>query len=115
MTEASFRKLALSMPHAIEGSHMGHADFRVNDKIFATLPFEGDEDAKGNLPGGVAVVKLTPEQQSELVEAHPAVFEPVPGGWGRRGYTRILLRAASLAIARRATKLARNNLSAASA
>jgi hypothetical protein len=32
-----FRRLALSLPAAVEGAHMGHADFRVGGRIFATL------------------------------------------------------------------------------
>jgi hypothetical protein len=34
---------------------------------------------------------LTAEQQSGMVEDEPAVFSPVPGGWGRNGSTRVLL------------------------
>ena len=37
MTADDFRDLALSMPDAVEGAHMGHPDFRVNGRIFATL------------------------------------------------------------------------------
>ena len=37
------------------------------------------------------MVKLTPEQQSMLVEAEPEIFRPVPGGWGRQGYTNVRL------------------------
>jgi hypothetical protein len=37
MTADEFRRLALSFPEVVEGSHMGHADFRVGGKIFATL------------------------------------------------------------------------------
>jgi hypothetical protein len=37
------------------------------------------------------MVKLTPEQQSMLVEAEPEIFRPVPGGWGKQGYTNVLL------------------------
>ena len=53
MTADEFRSLALSLPEASEGAHMGHADFRVRGKIFATLT--PDEDR--------GMVKLTPEQQ----------------------------------------------------
>ena len=63
---------------------MAHPDFRVRNKIFATL-----------WPGeGRGVVMLTPEQQKVVVELKPAVFTPVPGGWGRRGSTNVSLRAA---------------------
>ena len=55
MTPDSFRKLALTLPEALEVGHMGHPDFRVGGKIFATL---GYPDARW------AMVKLTPEQQA---------------------------------------------------
>ncbi|MGH7244206.1 MAG: MmcQ/YjbR family DNA-binding protein [Phycisphaerales bacterium] len=109
MTEAAFRKLALSLPQVTESSHLGRADFRIKKKIFATLPFEGDEDAKGNVPGGVGVLKLTLEQQDAFVEASPACFEPVPGGWGRQGHTRVLLRKATREVVLRAMREAWRN------
>ncbi len=37
MTADEFRKLALELPEASESAHMDHPDFRVRDKIFATL------------------------------------------------------------------------------
>ena len=42
MTPDDFRRIALSQPGAAEGAHMGHADFRVGGRIFATL---GSPDA----------------------------------------------------------------------
>jgi hypothetical protein len=75
------RALALMLPDVSEGAHMGHPDFRVAGKIFATV--WPDEER--------AVVKLSPEMQAVMVEAEPDVFEPVPGSWGRRGSTRISL------------------------
>ncbi len=88
MTPEDFRRLALSMPEATEGSHMEHADFRVRGKIFASL---WDDDEHG-------MVKLTPEQQDEHVAAHPDVFAPVKGAWGRRGCTRVRLELADEAL-----------------
>jgi len=85
MTIADFRRIALALPHATESAHMGHPDFRVNGKIFATLLPRDDEDW--------GMVNLKPEQQRQFVEAHPGVFEPVKGGWGRRGATQVRLRA----------------------
>jgi len=32
-----FRRIALGLSDAGEGSHMAHPDFRVNGRIFATL------------------------------------------------------------------------------
>lgn len=78
-----FRRLALSMPQAIESAHMGTVDFRCG-KIFATL---------GNPDASWAMVKLTPDQQEMRVAAEPDVFVPVPGGWGRGGATRLRLAA----------------------
>ena len=40
------------------------------------------------------MVKLTHEQQEMLTDAEPAIFVPVPGGWGRQGWTRVMLAAA---------------------
>ena len=85
MTPEGFRRLALKMPEALEVGHMGHPDFRVRGKIFATLGYP--DPAWGML-------KLTPEQQEAFVSAEPAVFEPVNGGWGRRGATLVRLRPA---------------------
>jgi len=58
---------------------MGHPDFRVSGKIFATL-------WKGN-----GVVLLRPEQQAVLVKSHPETFSPVKGRWGLKGSTTVLL------------------------
>lgn len=84
MTVAQFRRIALSMPQAAEGAHMGHPDFRVKGKIFATIFCRDDLDW--------GMVKLKPEQQREFVEAKPGVFQPVKGGWGRQGCTQVSLR-----------------------
>jgi hypothetical protein len=99
MTPDDFRRVALSMPEAIEGSHMENADFRVGGKIFATL---WDDDEHG-------MVKLTPEQQDEYVAAHPDVFAPVKGAWGRQGCTRVRLDRAEEAVLAGAMRLAWRN------
>jgi hypothetical protein len=82
MTAADFRRIALSLEGAEEGSHMGAADFRVGGRIFATLAAIGQ---------GYGNVMLTPEQQAEFVAEDPSVFLPVAGGWGRNGATHIRL------------------------
>ncbi|MGO4839390.1 class I SAM-dependent methyltransferase, partial [Rhizobiaceae sp. 2RAB30] len=38
-----------------------------------------------------AVFKLAPHEQEVLTGAEPAVFAPVPGGWGRQGWTTMVL------------------------
>jgi hypothetical protein len=76
MTLELFRELALQLPGAREGEHHAHADFRVGGKIFATLGYPTVE---------FATILLTPEQQASFVQAEPASFAPVRGGWGRKG------------------------------
>jgi hypothetical protein len=86
MTTADFKRIALSLDGAEEGSHMGAVDFRVGGRIFATLASQAK--GYGNL-------MLTPEQQSSFVEELPDVFIPIAGGWGRMGATHIVLAAAN--------------------
>lgn len=80
MQGEDLRRLALGLPEVVEKAHMGKADFRVNNKVFATLPGPGQ-----------GVVKLIPEQQDVLCDAEPAVFSPIPGTWGKRGWTSVNL------------------------
>jgi len=75
-----FRRIALGMAGAIESSHMGHPDFRANDKIFATIHHD---DRWG-------MVKLTPEQQKKFVGENKT-FAPESGAWGRAGCTKVHL------------------------
>lgn len=82
VTTKDFRRMALSMPDAAEGAHGGHPDFRVANKVFASLGVP-DETC--------GMVKLTPEQQEVLLEAEPQMFAPAAGAWGRRGYTHVRL------------------------
>src|ERR1700743_3878743 len=82
MNTADFRRIALSLEGAEEGSHMGSPDFRVDGRIFATLAAQSQ--GYGNL-------MLTPEQQSDFIEERPDLFVPVAGGWGRVGATHIIL------------------------
>src|SRR5438270_13233715 len=82
MNAADFRRIALSLEGAEEGSHLGAPDFRVGGRIFATLAAQGK--GYGNL-------MLTAEQQSDFVRELPDVFLPVAGGWGKMGVTHVRL------------------------
>jgi hypothetical protein len=82
MNTADFRRLALSLEGAEEGSHFGAVDFRVDGRIFATLAAE--KQGYGNL-------MITPEQQAMFMADAPEVFLPIPGGWGRNGATHVVL------------------------
>jgi hypothetical protein len=97
MTAADYRRIALSLPGAVEASHMGNADFRVDGKIFCTLSLEKQ---------GYGVLKLTPEQQAGMVADAPEIFSPVPGGWGRMGMTRVKLDAVDEATLEGALRMA---------
>ena len=93
MTIDEFRKLALSMPEATEGQHGGHPDFRVNNKVFASLGVP-DEDW--------GMVKLKPAQQAIFVGSEPQMFKPVKGSWGLKGATNVCLKPARHASVRQA-------------
>jgi hypothetical protein len=82
MTAKDFRRIALSLEGAEEGSHMGAVDFRVGGRIFATLAAVKQD--YGNL-------MLTPEVQAQFVEEAPEIFVPIAGGWGRGGATHVVL------------------------
>src|ERR1700716_2393587 len=86
MNADDFRRIALSLEGAEEGSPMGAADFRVGGRIFATLASQ--HQGYGNLV-------LTPDQQADFVAEQPEVFIPIAGGWGRMGMTHIRLSAAN--------------------
>lgn len=96
-----FRALALELPGAEESSHMGHPDFRVNGRIFATL--SGQSRGRG-------VLMLTPEQQQQFVADLPEVFEPVQGGWGRMGHTYVVLDRADAETTGSALRTAHRNV-----
>jgi hypothetical protein len=82
VTAADFRRIALSLEGAQEGSHMGAADFRVGGHIFATLA--AVDQGYGNL-------MLTPDLQAVFVADRPGLFLHIHGGWGRMGATHIRL------------------------
>jgi hypothetical protein len=86
MDAEDFRRLALSLEGAEEGSHMGAVDFRVGGRIFATL---------ASVKQGYGNLMLTPEQQAVFVLELPEVFVPIAGGWGKSGATHIRLAAAN--------------------
>ena len=86
MNANDFRRIALSLEGAEEGSHFGAVDFRVGGRIFATL---------ASVKQGYGNIKLTLEQQAAFVEELPDVFLPIPGGWRRMGMTHVRLAAAN--------------------
>lgn len=76
-TVDQFRAAALTLAEAVESSHMGHPDFRVRNKIFASLPTDG-----------VGVVKLSLDEQAAACDTHTDRCRPAKG-WGRHGWTEL--------------------------
>lgn len=100
MTPNDFRRIALALPEAEEGSHMSHPDFRVAGKIFATLGYP--DKSRG-------MVKLSPEEQHYFSKDYPDVFVPVKGAWGRGGATSVHLKAAKKDMLSKAIQAAWRN------
>jgi hypothetical protein len=96
VSEGEFRKLALSMPEAVEGEHMDHPDFRCNGRIFATLQPKR----------GLGMVKVTPAEQRRLMREHADGFSTCNGAWGRAGCTWVHLDAVPMAALRPAMTMA---------
>jgi len=84
MKVAEFRRAALAMPEAEERQHHGRPDFRVRNKIFATLD-AGEQ---------CGVVKLPADEQAAVLASSPDAYSPAVGAWGRSGWTEIHLAAA---------------------
>ena len=77
MISATARGIALSMPEAEQRQHHGHPDFRVKNKIFATL---WPKQCR-------AVVKLSLAEQKTLLESQPDVFST--DAWSHQGWTNV--------------------------
>lgn len=76
------RKMALSLPEVEEKSHFDIPDFRIRNKIFATLHTDKH----------YVMVKLSLTDQSVFCAFDKEVIFPVPGGWGRKGATFVNLK-----------------------
>lgn len=99
LTASDFRRVVLGLRDAVEAAHMGHPDFRINGRIFASLTHD---ETRG-------MVVLTPEQQARFVNEHPSAFAPESGAWGRAGCTRVHLASADEEAVGEAATLARQN------
>lgn len=64
---------------------MGHPDFRVHGKVFASLTADLQRGS----------MKLSPETQAACIDEHPQAFAPASGAWGRQGWTTVQLDAVS--------------------
>jgi hypothetical protein len=101
MTPDDFRKLALETPGAVESAHVGHPDFRLRGRIFASLGAPDDN---------WGMVKLTPGEQQTLVAKEPHVFKPCNGAWGASGCTYVHLASATKGTIAAALQAAANQV-----
>ena len=79
-TGKDLRRIALTLDGTTEAPHFDRAAFKVA-RIYATMAADG-LTANLNLDAG--------EQQLKCLTA-PEAFAPVPGGWGRTGWTTVTL------------------------
>ena len=82
VTAKRVRTLALSLEGASSYPHFDRLAFRTERRTFATLALDG---ADLNFMCDLV-------EQQRLCELAPQAIAPVPGGWGRMGWTRIDLK-----------------------
>jgi hypothetical protein len=79
-TGDDLRRIALSLEGTREAPHFDRAAFKVA-RIYATLAADGK----------TANLIFSLDEQEFRCQLMPAVYAPVPGGWGRMGFTVIKL------------------------
>jgi hypothetical protein len=84
-TGADLRRLALSLDGTVEAPHFDRAAFRVA-RSYVTLAADGR----------TANFKFAPADQEFKCMLAPEAFRPVPGGWGKQGWTTATLSALSV-------------------
>jgi hypothetical protein len=84
-TGADLRRLALALDGTTEAPHFDRAAFKVA-RNYVTLAADGRS----------ANFKFTPADQEFKCLLAPAAFSPVPGGWGKMGWTAATLAQLSL-------------------
>src|SRR3954463_6340793 len=75
-SRSDLRRMALALAGTTEAPHFERAAFKVA-RIYVTLA--GD--------GKTANFKFSPDEQEFKCVLAPEAFAPVPGGWGRMGWT----------------------------
>jgi YjbR protein len=83
---ADLRRIALSLAGTAEAPHFDRAAFKVA-RIYVTLAADGRS----------ANFKFAPDEQEFKCMMASAAFAPVPGAWGRQGWTTAVLAALSAA------------------
>lgn len=73
--------ISARFPEVTLHPHFHKTAFKVRNRIFCTL----DKEA------GTAVVKLDEIDQCAFCSFDPEVIQPVNGGWGKMGWTEVIL------------------------
>ncbi|MBL7952385.1 MAG: MmcQ/YjbR family DNA-binding protein [Flavobacteriales bacterium] len=100
MDSQHLRAVALDMPGTAVKEHFGRPSYSVKKKIYLTV---WDEEQR-------AVLKLTPAQQADFMEAHPDAFAAVPQKLGKYGWTSVFLAHVNVRLFRYAMDLAWRNV-----
>jgi predicted DNA-binding protein (MmcQ/YjbR family) len=87
---------ALALPEAVQQPHFEKASFRVKKKIFATLDSAHQK----------TVLKLSEIDQSVFCKYDNRTIYPVPGAWGKQGWTIIELKKVRKSMFKDALQLA---------
>ena len=82
---ADLRRIALALEGTSEAPHFDRAAFKVA-RTYVTLAADGR----------TANFKFAPGDQELKCLLAPAAFSPVPGGWGKQGWTTAALAALSV-------------------
>lgn len=80
----SFVRIAMALPGTVSAPHFDRTAFKVK-RTFATLAADGMS----------ANLKFTPEEQEFKCMVAPELFQAIDNGWGRQGWTTILIAPAS--------------------
>ncbi|GEM_PF-763573 len=94
MTDNEFRKMALLLAGAVEGSHTGHADFRVGVLNTGKLKTRAKPAVFASLDSpreGSAMLRLPLDIQDRVITSRPDTFAAAKGQWGASGYTYVRL------------------------
>lgn len=94
-TVRDFHRIAESLEGTTTARHFDRTAFKVA-RIYATLPV--DEKSANLL--------FSPLDQDRYCTDEPEGFAPVPGGWGRMGYTTVTFAKVKVAVLRRAMEAA---------
>jgi hypothetical protein len=81
LSQARARELLLRFEDVSQAPHFDRTAFRTPRRIFATLAGLAAEGRDVNF-------LLDPLEQASFCEVAPEALAPVPGGWGRMGWTR---------------------------